>query len=325
MRRAALLTLAILPLLVPIGTAVKTAAAQLPAWNFRPPAAGTWIFYRPFSLVTAKKFRLRDPGGGKSVYPVWGPTKVDLPKAAAAGTPVPKALSAQIRALAARRGWSCQPRADVRTYDPRNSQRDITELAPLARRLSRHRAAGLTPKDRKCIAKLFNQAALALENRHQVLQRPFAEARPHIIEALAFYRAGLRFQVTNGLLANHAMTLNRLGHPRRALATFKNLPPIKLSFLSVFAGRMAIRLALLRAYVPAVVDRAGRRRHLTDAARYTALYDRAANGWQRRARLKAARQFWQRIFTHLLLLARTSGATKEAAAFQGALNALKRP
>jgi hypothetical protein len=164
-----------------------------------------------------------------------------------------------------------------------------------------------------------------MENRHQVMARPFTEARPHIIESLGFYRAGLRFHITNGLLANQAMTFNRLGHPRQALATFKNLPPIKLSFLSVFAGRMAIRLALLRAYVPAVVDRAGRRRHLTEAAQYTALYDRAANGWQRRARVKAARQFWQRVFTHLLFLARSTGATKEAAAFQGALDALKRP
>ena len=84
---------------------------------------------------------------------------------------------------------------------------------------------------------------------------------------------------------------------------------------------MAIRLALLQAYVPAVLDRANRKRHLADAARYTASdYDRAANGWRQRARVRAARRFWQRIFAHLVVMARTSGAAKEAAVFQGALN-----
>jgi hypothetical protein len=161
MRRAALLTLAILSLLAPIGTAVKTAAAQLPAWNFRPPPAGTWIFYRPFSLVTGKRFRLRDPGLGKSIYPVWGPARIDLPRNTAPAAPVPQALAAQVRALAARRGWSCQPRTDVRAYDPRNSQRDVAELTPMARQLGRHSATGLTPKDRKCVAKQTVQSGCA--------------------------------------------------------------------------------------------------------------------------------------------------------------------
>jgi hypothetical protein len=301
--------------------AAAPASAQLAPWNFRAPPKGTWIFYRPFTLVTGGDFHIREPGTRKTLYAVWGPAKIELPPDRVAG-PAPADLVARARTIARQRGWDCQPSVKVSPYDARGSARDRAELVPLALRLSGHSAAGVSDIDRKCIAKLFNQAGLSLENSPRVAGRPFAEARPAIMQALRLYRAGRRYQVTNGLLANHALLLVRLGHPQKALASFQNLPPIRLSFLTVFAGRMAIRLALLQAYVPAVLDRANRKRHLADAARYTIRYDRAANGWRQRARVRAARRFWQRIFAHLVVMARTSGAAKEAAVFQGALTAL---
>lgn len=304
-----------------IPAAAAPATAQLAPWNFRAPPKGAWIFYRPFTLVTGGAFHIREPGTRKTLYAVWGPARVKLPPPDKIAGPAPAALVARARAVARQRGWDCQPSLKVSPYDARGAARDRAELVPLALRLRAHSAAGLSDIDRKCIAKLFNQAGLAIENS-PAASRPFAEAQPAILRAFRFYRAGRRFQITNGLLANRALLLIRLGHPRQALASFQNLPPIRLSFLTVFAGRMAIRLALLQAYVPAALDRANRKRHLADAARYTAHYDRAANGWRQRARVRAARRFWQRVFAHLLVMARTGGAAKEAAVFQGALNAL---
>ena len=316
-----LFALSLFALLLPLSLAAPT-AAQLAPWNFRAPAKGTWIFYRPFMLVTGRDMQVRERESGKAVYPVWGPAAIGLPQPDRIAGPAPAALVAEIRGIARRRGWDCQPSVKVDPYDARASRRDRTELVPLALRLTAHGADGVADGDRKCIAKLFNQAGLALENDPAHVGRPFREVLPALLRALRLYRAGQRFHLTNGLLANRALLLVRLGHPRQALATFRNLPPIRLSFLTVFAGRMAIRLALLRAYVPAVLDRAARRRHLADAARYTRRYEIAANGWRQRARVKPARRFWQRVFAHLVVMARTSGAATEAAVFQGALKAL---